>query len=286
MRALLAYVPVLNQRHVDWFKRHEESPLYLIPQEMAVGFLPRLSRNIAAVSPETTATSIRFNGLIREVAIFNPENWDPRLAKDSGWKDWVLPDEDISHEVAERYLKPIGASCLFEEIWARWDMTAVQKMQPVIPDVIVSESEFDQVRMRLAECRKTDSPDWWRQIGAVLFDAGGEPISSACNLHMPNEYETYIFGDPRLNVDAGQIGKYTSLHAEKAVIVLAARLGRPTNGGSMYVTVFPCEDCAREIAFAGISKVFFREGYSALNAREVFRSWGVEVVQVKGPESA
>lgn len=279
MSGLIAYIPVLNQRHTDWFNSHPKSHLYLISQEMAQELIPRLARNISALSTEMVANSVRANRLVGDVAIFDPDQWNPRLVS-SAWGTWILPDEDVSHIVVERYLKPAGAKSEFEMIWARWDMTSVHKNQPVIADVRVSNSALDNIRMKLAEARLTDSPDWWRQIGAVAFSSTGKPIAVACNIHMPNEYETYIFGDPRLNVDAGQKGKYTSLHAERAVISLCAKHGSPLLEASLYVTTFPCEDCAREIAFAGVKHLFFREGYSVLNAQEVLRSYGVEIVQV------
>lgn len=127
-----------------------------------------------------------------------------------------------------------------------------------------------------------NSPDWWRQIGAIAFSIDDNHLVSAFNTHMPNEYETYIFGDPRLNVDAGEVGAYTSLHAERGIITLCARYGLPLKDASVYVTTFPCEECARQLANCGVRRVYFKEGYSVLNAQEVLRSFGVEIIQVIG----
>ncbi len=285
MRNLIAYIPVLNQRHIDWFKKNPVDLLYLVPKEMAESLLPRLARNMSAVSADVVLKSIEANRLVRSIAIFNPESGDPNESR--GFGTWVLPDEDISRLIAEKYLSPSGVPYEFEMIWARWDMSTVHKEQPIIADVQVSSDALENIRMKLAEDESLRSPDWWRQIGAVAFDADGARLFVAHNTHMPNEYETYVFGDPRLNVDAGQKGKYVSLHAERAVIALCAKYGFPLSGASMYVTTFPCEDCAREIAYAGVKKLFFREGYSVLNAQEVLRSRGVQIVQVvKDPESA
>lgn len=274
MANLIAYIPVLNQRHIDWFRKHDGSNLFLISQEMAEGFLPRLARNMAALPTQMVADCVRTLHLIQGVAIF-----DPSILL-FNWGSWIMADEDVSHRLAEKYFHPKDVTHKFEMIWARWDMTAVHREQPVIADVVVSRSDIDYLKVNIAFKKAKESPDWWRQIGAIAFSEAGKPLAMACNTHMPNEYETYIFGDPRLNVDAGQPGKYVVLHAERAVIAMCAQLGRALEGASLYITTFPCEDCAREIAFAGVKRVFFREGYSVLNAQEVLRSYGVEIVQV------
>lgn len=286
MTNLLAYIPTLNPRHTKWFEEHRGCYLFLITQTMAESFLSRLARNMGALPTdmmtEIIQSSPQLKRLVNRVAEFAPQMDDPRLGPMSGWESWVLPNEEISHLVFKKYLEPAGKKAVFQDIWARWDMSAVFREQPVIPDVVVSSSELDVLRMKMAQAISVKSSDWWRQIGAVAFGATGELLVSACNTHMPNEYETYIFGDPRLNVDAGQKGKYCSIHAEQAITALCAKYGFPIEGASVYVTTFPCEECARWLAFAGVKKVFFREGYSVMDAQEILRSSGVQIVQVVG----
>ncbi|MFZ2523572.1 MAG: deaminase [Minisyncoccia bacterium] len=289
MKNLVAYIPTINQRHLDWFSRHNSCSihLHLISQAMAEEELTRLKRNLVAIPTEmmrSMLVSVIGNG---SVSIFDPESWDPKvIGSGQGTfvdslvpRSWVLPDEDISHLVAEKYLHSNCDSIEFEMIWARWDMTAVHKAQPVIPDVVVTSSLSDIIRMRAINLEVTKSPDWWRQIAAAVWK-DDDCLAVACNTHLPTEYETYIFGDPRLNVDAGQPGKYVALHAERAVIAQCARRGIAMEGASLFVTTFPCEDCAREIAEAGIKKVFFSQGYSILNALDVLRSRDVQIIQV------
>jgi dCMP deaminase len=285
MFCLIAYIPTLNQRHIDWIKKHKPLWLFLVTNEMASELVPRLSRNMASVPTDAMLKMIESLKLVGSVRVFNPTNHSPDL-KRRGFKNWIMPDEDVSHVVYEKYLKPEGSEVLFEMIWARWDMSAVTKEQPVIPDVLVTEDYFDQIRMRSASSLLFQSPDWWRQIGALITDSSGDVLASASNSHMPNEYETYIFGDPRLYAQAGEPGKSCAMHAERTLIALCAKKGIPTEGSSVYVTTFPCEDCAREMVVAGVKKVFFRDGYSTLNANEVLRSGGVSIIQVKkSPES-
>ena len=277
--SLVGYVPVLNQRHLDWFQKYPNSTLYLIGQGLAQTLLPRLSRNIVGI-PTSTMRAMMLGSLptlgLRNVEILAEGN--------SLCREIVMPDEDISHLVAKHCLQKAQVS--YEMIWARWDMTAIHKEQPVVPDATISSLDFDRNIMRSLSVEACKSPDWWRQIAAAVVWLG-RPLVVACNTHMPNEYETYIFGDPRLNVDAGQKGKYSSLHAEQAVITQCVKHGFPLNHTFFYVSTFPCENCAREIAASGVSKLFFLEGYSSLNAFEVLKAGGVEIVQViKDPVSS
>jgi cytidine deaminase len=57
------------------------------------------------------------------------------------------------------------------------------------------------------------------------------------------------------------IGYYRSVHGETAAIINAARLGQRIKGCNLYVTAFPCHECARHILAAGIDEVFYVEPY-------------------------
>ncbi|WP_434386246.1 anti-phage dCTP deaminase [Melittangium boletus] len=51
------------------------------------------------------------------------------------------------------------------------------------------------------------------------------------------------------------------VHAEMASLMEAARRGVPVQGAVMYVTTFPCHECARHIIAAGISRVVYIDPY-------------------------
>mgnify|MGYP001609005192 CR=1 FL=1 len=282
---LIAYIPTLNQRHLSWFERHPGSDLFLISQTEAERLLPRLARNMAALPTELVARMIFSERLVRRVRVFVPRREGHNLDLSSPIrKSWVLPKEDVCGIFARKYLEPAGCNFVFEMIWARYDMEAVMRAQPVIPDVEISSSEFDQELMERAIEISERSPDWWRTIGALAVSQDGRVLVVACNTHLPNEYETYIFSDPGLNRDAGKEGKYTSIHAEEAVITHCARYGLALESSRLYVTTFPCERCARQLVQAGVSKIYFRHGFSSLNALDVLRTGGVKIIQVKAPE--
>jgi dCMP deaminase len=65
------------------------------------------------------------------------------------------------------------------------------------------------------------------------------------------------------------------------LIAEAAREGISTKGAVVYVTDFPCPPCAKLIAGAGISRLYFRTGYAVLDGEDVLAEAGVEVVRVE-----
>ncbi len=57
------------------------------------------------------------------------------------------------------------------------------------------------------------------------------------------------------------IGFYRSVHGETAAIINASRIGVSIKGASLFVTAFPCHECARHILAAGIERVYYIEPY-------------------------
>jgi dCMP deaminase len=68
------------------------------------------------------------------------------------------------------------------------------------------------------------------------------------------------------------------LHAEQNVIIQAARHGIPIQGATLYCTTMPCNICAKMIINAGISTVYFEEGYDDELSRELLGDGGVELI--------
>jgi dCMP deaminase len=52
-----------------------------------------------------------------------------------------------------------------------------------------------------------------------------------------------------------------TIHAERNVLDNCARLGIATEGATLYVTHYPCPDCTKSIANAGIKEVIYGEFY-------------------------
>jgi deoxycytidylate deaminase len=70
-----------------------------------------------------------------------------------------------------------------------------------------------------------------------------------------------------LIMDITEYGRMT--HAEMNSITDAARLGRSVKGAYMYVTTFPCHNCAKHIVASGIDRVVYIEPYPKSRALEL-----------------
>jgi len=61
------------------------------------------------------------------------------------------------------------------------------------------------------------------------------------------------------------------VHAEMAALVDAAKRGTAVRGCEMYVTTFPCHNCAKHIIAAGITRVIYLEPYPKSRAEMLHR---------------
>ena len=55
----------------------------------------------------------------------------------------------------------------------------------------------------------------------------------------------------------GLKSKSDTIHAEDNMLNYAARYGIAVDGGTAYVTTFPCKRCARRLAMSGIVRVYY-----------------------------
>lgn len=60
-----------------------------------------------------------------------------------------------------------------------------------------------------------------------------------------------------------------AVHAEMSALTSAVRLGISLRGATLYCTTFPCHNCAKHIAAAGIARVVFVEPYAKSKARDL-----------------
>jgi len=64
------------------------------------------------------------------------------------------------------------------------------------------------------------------------------------------------------NPNLREITEYgRAVHAEMEALLACARSGRSTRGSTLYVTTYPCHNCARHIIAAGVGRVVFVEPY-------------------------
>ncbi len=270
-KAIVAYVPALHAGYLSFFGKHPGSQIYILGRSFIDAY-PRLNRDIRALEPSVVAQSLAALGF--DVDVIEITETD-RL---SSFATIVLPDEDVSRDFAEKYLN--GQETVLENIFLRWEGVFAGKEVPVSPDRTISENELDRELMLTAIAEGQKSADWWRQIGAVLVDKG-TIIARAHTRYFPSDIALDIFGTPRITVDAGERPDlYISMHAEADIIAQAAHAGISLVGTSLYASTFPCINCAFLIARSGITKLYYDEGYSRIDAEGVLTGAGVEIVKV------
>ena len=117
----------------------------------------------------------------------------------------------------------------------------------------------DEDRLRLPEEART----WLDQLRAAVADLERVPRSAVRALPAIRALAT-----TRL-FNLIEFGR--TVHAEMAAITDAARRGVAVAGARMYVTTFPCHECARNIVAAGIAQVTYVEPYGKSMAEVLYK---------------
>ncbi len=95
-------------------------------------------------------------------------------------------------------------------------------------------------------------------------------ISSLAPYLVPGTSDTLIEAALKKTRIKSLIEFSRSVHAEMAALIDAARSSRGGfQGASMYVTTYPCHNCARHIVASGISEVFYIEPFPKSLANEL-----------------
>ncbi|MDQ3008071.1 MAG: deaminase [bacterium] len=268
---IVAYVPVIHQGYLRFFSRHPEvSTIFILDLELTQTYEP-LQKDIRALSPGEIQKSLK--ALLPEKTIEIATAEKLQQLNQPG-QVVVVPDEDISHAVAQEFLTK--ATIEWESIFLRWDRESTVTAQTPTPSQKISADTFMSQALLLSE----KSADWWRQVGAVLVK-DGVVLLEAVNRHLPNQQQAYIDGDPRANFHKGEaIELSTAIHAEAGLIAQAAKEGISVAGSSLYVTTFPCPVCAKLVAESGITEVYYSHGYAMLDGQRILEDRGITLIEV------
>lgn len=270
--SVIAYVPAYHRGYGEFFAKHP-GPIYLIGEKLAKKLYPKIERDFRAVPAKDMAKALK--GLSYDVHVLYEYS-----IKNHHFGTTVMPNEDLSHLFALKYL--VGQDVIFEPMFLRWDGWAATKETPVPANRTISHNILDLALLGKAQAEVKNSPDWWRQVGALIAK-GGKPLLIGHNRPgITEDYKLGAYGDPRSNFDAGVSYELTTAeHAEAHLIAVAAGEGIALKGCDMYVTTFPCPTCAKAIISAGIKRVFYAEGYSLVGAEKTLRDNSVQIILVK-----
>lgn len=169
------------------------------------------------------------------------------------------------------------------------------------------QHEFDVAYMKMALAMSELSYAYKKKVGAVIVSTNDQVISQGFNgmpVGMPNVCEEIIDSNGnRFNYDDDpvfvqeifpliQSGKYYKqgwklvtkdicMHAEANAITKCAKYNTSTTGGTLYVTLSPCINCAKLIVQAEISRVVYLNDYKDKSGIELLRKCGIIVEKME-----
>lgn len=114
---------------------------------------------------------------------------------------------------------------------------------------------WDEYFMATAMLMSTRSPCERLQVGCVIVTGGDRS-----NRLVAAGYNGFLPGSPHVSrVRDGH--EQATVHAEQNAVADAARRGSSVEGCIAYVTHYPCINCAKILASAGIAAVRYRRDY-------------------------
>jgi dCMP deaminase len=275
--AVVAYIPVLHEGYRRFLAAHGQGRrAFVVGPELHADDRP-LAKDIRRLDASLVAAALESWGICSSVTVLDAQGAG-RLAEEG--VPITLPAEDVSYRIVERFFG--RCPVLYDSVFLRWDKSrSVSLLVPRTVREVAAQDVIAELSGAAARAANA-SVDWWRQVGAAMRFASGE-TAMATNEHMPHPLSAYAAGDPRSNFSKGvHLEISTAVHAEARLIADAARKGMSTDGATLYVTDFPCPPCAKLVAGAGVSKLYYREGYALLDGNDVLERAGVEISRVRG----
>ncbi|EKE19765.1 MAG: hypothetical protein ACD_8C00112G0007 [uncultured bacterium] len=277
-KILIALVPVIHTKYLELFKKYPDH-LYILDNTILEKWdrFENLKRDLRTINQEIVYRFIKKSDIVNKIDLLTLDNLENL---EVGNVSIVMPDEDVSHWFAEKFLP--SKKIEFENVFLRWNKPVSTQELEVSSDRKVTREEAHKEMIEKANTLAEKSANWWRQIGALITNTKGEMILSAFNRHVPTQENIAVYGDLRTCFDAGENHHLSnSIHAEASLIGKAAKDGISLDNTNLYVTTFPCPTCAKLVAEAGIKKVYHQSGYSLSDAEDILKNAGVEIVLVK-----
>ena len=131
---------------------------------------------------------------------------------------------------------------------------------------------WSQYFMEIAKAVSVRSKDPMTQVGAVIVNKDNHIIGTGYNGFAPGYVETTeLWARPT---------KYDHvIHAEANALLNCTC---PATKGKVYVTLYPCKECAKLLAGAKINKVYYLDDkYKSEISEDIFRRCGIETIQLK-----
>lgn len=143
-----------------------------------------------------------------------------------------------------------------------------------------TRESLDRHYLRIVQLTALRSTCPRRRVGAIITDARGVVLGTGFNgvpRGFPHCTDTPCDG---ANDVAGDTSRCLAVHAEKNAIIFCHDVDR---AHVMYVSCFPCFDCAKMIANTNIKRVVACEEYADVRGRDLLEKAGVSCVMEVSP---
>lgn len=146
-------------------------------------------------------------------------------------------------------------------------------------------SSWDDTFMDIAHVIKKRSKDPSTQVGACIVGSDNRILSVGYN-GAPNGFDDNVFKWGKNDVDELNNKYPYVVHAERNAVLNFRGILRDLNNSTVYVTLFPCNECAKELAQVGVKEVVFNkyprkiDTISFKSALIIFQEVGIKIRQL------
>lgn len=134
------------------------------------------------------------------------------------------------------------------------------------------QQRYDAAYMRMAKEWAKLSHCTRKKVGALIVKD---------QMIIADGYNGTPSGFPNTCEDDDGSTHWYVLHAEANAITKMAKSNNSAHGGTLYITLSPCRECAKLIHQAGIVRVVFAEAYKDESGLDFLNQAGVEIVSLK-----
>ena len=141
--------------------------------------------------------------------------------------------------------------------------------------------EWEEYFMELAKLTAKRSKDPVTQVGAVIINKNKRVIGLGYNgfIDIPDNDKLFPWTKNSNNYE--EIKYSYVIHAEANAILNSTS---SIKDSTLYVTLFPCRECAKLIIQSGIKKIVYLDYKEDLASLRMFKSANIEIIQYKKGE--
>lgn len=141
--------------------------------------------------------------------------------------------------------------------------------------------EWEEYFMELAKLTAKRSKDPVTQVGAVIINKNKRVIGLGYNgfIDIPDNDKLFPWTKNSNNYE--EIKYSYVIHAEANAILNSTS---SIKDSTLYVTLFPCRECAKLIIQSGIKKIVYLDYKEDLASLRMFKAANIEIIQYKKGE--